>query len=105
MCIRDSSGIIAAILLGFGRIIGETMVVLLVAGGKIQIPDLSLGPAVVTEAAHTMTGIIAQETGEVDQGSLHWRALFMVGLVLFFISLVVNYCAQIILKRFQRHGT
>ena len=99
------SGIIAAVLLGFGRIIGETMVVLLVAGGKIQIPDYTLGLGVVTEAAHTMTGIIAQETGEVNQGSLHWRALFMVGLVLFFISLIVNWTAQIILKRFQRHGS
>jgi phosphate transport system permease protein len=99
------SGIIAAILLGFGRIIGETMVVLLVAGGKIQIPDFSKGIGVVGEAAHTMTGIIAQETGEVDRGSLHWRALFMVGLVLFSISLAVNWGAQIVLRRFQRHGT
>jgi len=99
------SGIIAAVLLGFGRIIGETMVVLLVAGGKIQIPDFSKGIGVVGEAAHTMTGIIAQETGEVDRGSLHWRALFMVGLVLFSISLAVNWGAQIILRRFQRHGT
>ena len=72
------SGIIAAVLLGFGRIIGETMVVLLVAGNRIKIPDS------LTDPAHTMTGIIAQELGEVDNGSLHWRALFMVGMVLFF---------------------
>ena len=97
------SGIIAAILLGFGRIIGETMVVLLVAGGKIQIPDFTKGLGVLTEASHTMTGIIAQETGEVDQGSIHWRALFMIGLVLFFISLAVNWTAQGILRRFQKH--
>lgn len=48
-----------------------------------------------------MTGIIAQELGEVDAGSLHWRALFMVGLVLFLISLVINFFAQRLIKRFQ----
>lgn len=96
------SGIIAAALLGFGRIIGETMVVLLVAGNKIKIPDFSEGLGVVAQPAHTMTGIIAQELGEVDNGSLHWRALFMVGMVLFFISLLVNFSAQKILQRFQK---
>jgi phosphate transport system permease protein len=95
------SGILAAILLGLGRVIGETMVVLLVAGNQIAIPDFSLGLGVVTEPAHTMTGIIAQETGEVDQGSLHWRALFMVGLVLFTISLGINWTAQKIIQRLQ----
>ena len=95
------SGIVAAILLGFGRIIGEPMVVLLVAGNKIAIPDFSKGLGVVTEPTHTMTGIIAQELGEVDAGSLHWRALFMVGLVLFLISLLINFFAQRLIKRFQ----
>ncbi len=96
------SGIIAAILLGFGRIIGETMVVLLVAGNKIQIPDFTAGIGVFTQPAHTMTGIIAQELGEVDKGSLHWRALFMVGMILFVISLSINFAAQRILKRFHQ---
>lgn len=96
------SGVIAAILLGFGRIIGETMVVLLVAGNKIKIPDFTEGLGVVAQPAHTMTGIIAQELGEVDSGSLHWRALFMVGMVLFVISLLVNFLAQKALKRFQK---
>lgn len=95
------SGIIAAVLLGFGRIIGETMVVLLVAGNKIQIPDFTAGIGVFTQPAHTMTGIIAQELGEVDRGSLHWRALFMVGMVLFAISLSINFFAQRILKKFH----
>ncbi|MCB1228813.1 MAG: phosphate ABC transporter permease subunit PstC [Verrucomicrobiae bacterium] len=95
------SGIVAAVLLGFGRIIGETMVVLLVAGNKIQIPDFTAGIGVFTQPAHTMTGIIAQELGEVEQGSLHWRALFMVGMVLFCISLLINYFAQRILKKFH----
>ncbi len=95
------SGIIAAVLLGFGRIIGETMVVLLVAGNKIQIPDFTAGIGVFTQPAHTMTGIIAQELGEVDRGSLHWRALFMVGMVLFAISLTINFFAQRILKKYH----
>ncbi len=97
------SGIVAAILLGFGRIIGETMVVLLVAGGKIAMPDWSLGIGIVTQATHTMTGIIAQELGEVSQGSEHWAALFMMGMILFTISLVINFGAQQIIKRFH-HG-
>lgn len=96
------SGIIAAVLLGFGRIVGETMVVLLVAGNKIKIPDFTEGLGVVAQPAHTMTGIIAQELGEVDEGSLHWRALFIVGMVLFCISLAVNFAAQKVLKKFQK---
>lgn len=94
------SGIIAAVLLGFGRIIGETMVVLLVAGNQIAMPEFSEGLGVLTQPTHTMTGIIAQETGEVEQGSLHWRALFMVAMVLFTISLVLNSFAQQVLKRY-----
>jgi len=96
------SGIIAAILLGFGRIIGETMVVLLVAGNKIAMPDWSLGFGVITQPPHTMTGIIAQELGEVDEGSEHWAALFMIGMILFMISLIINFSAQQIIKRFHQ---
>ena len=96
------SGIIAAVLLGFGRIIGETMVVLLVAGNKIKIPDFTEGLGVITQPTHTMTGIIAQELAEVDAGSLHWRALFMVGMILFAISLMVNFSAQQVLKKLQK---
>ncbi|MCP5538066.1 MAG: phosphate ABC transporter permease subunit PstC [Akkermansiaceae bacterium] len=92
------SGIIAAVLLGFGRIIGETMVVLLVMGGRIAIPDS------ISDPAHSMTGIMAQEIGEVEQGSLHWSALFMVGLLLFIIALTLNYLAQTILRRLSKHS-
>ena len=94
------SGIFAAILLGFGRVIGETMVVLLVAGNQIAIPDFGLGVGVITQPAHTMTGIIAQEMGEVSPGTIHYRALFSVGLVLFTISLLINISARRIIKRF-----
>jgi phosphate transport system permease protein len=70
------SGIIAAILLGLGRVIGETMVVLLCAGNRLAIPDFTQGIGAFFEPAHTMTGIIAQEMGEVPPGSVHYRALF-----------------------------
>ncbi len=96
------SAIISAILLGFGRVIGETMVVLLVAGNRIQIPDFGMGPAVIFEPVHTMTGIIAQELPEVVNGSIHYRALFMVGIVLFLIALLVNYIAQKVIHRFKQ---
>jgi phosphate transport system permease protein len=95
------SGIISAVLLGLGRVIGETMIVLLCAGNRIAIPDFTAGLAVVTQPAHTMTGIIAQEMGEVVKGSIHYRALFVVGLVLFFLALLINYCAQGIVRRYR----
>ena len=95
------SGIISAVLLGLGRVIGETMVVLLCAGNRIAIPDFSAGLAVITQPVHTMTGIIAQEMGEVVQGSIHYRALFVVGLVLFFLSLTINFLAQKIVRKYR----
>jgi len=95
------SGIISAILLGFGRVIGETMVVLLCAGNRIAIPDFTAGLGVVTQPVHTMTGIVAQEMGEVVRGSIHYRALFVVGLVLFLVSLFINYIAQKIVQRYK----
>ena len=95
------SGIMAAVLLGFGRVIGETMVVLLCAGNRIEIPDLAAGLGAVFQPVHTMTGIIAQEMGEVVRGSIHYRALFMVGVVLFLISLLINWLAQKIVRRYR----
>lgn len=95
------SGIMAAILLGFGRVVGETMVVLLCAGNRIQIPDFSAGLGVMFQPVHTMTGIIAQEMGEVVRESIHYRALFMVGVVLFAISLLINWLAQKIVRRYR----
>ncbi len=95
------SGIISAILLGFGRVIGETMVVLLCAGNRIEIPDFTQGVGAFFQPVHTMTGIIAQEMGEVVRGSIHYRALFMVGLVLFAITLAINYSAQKIVQRYR----
>ena len=93
------SGILAAVLLGLGRVIGETMVVLLVAGNRISMPDWGQGLGIMMQPTHTMTGIIAQEMPEVGEGTLHYRALFLVGLVLFTISLAINISAQKIIKR------
>ena len=95
------SGIVSAVLLGLGRVIGETMVVLLCAGNRIAIPDFTQGVGAVFQPVHTMTGIIAQEMGEVVRGSTHYRALFMVGLFLFTITLVINYLAQKLVTRYR----
>ena len=95
------SGVVSAVLLGFGRVIGETMVVLLCAGNRIAIPPLSDGLMIVFEPVHTMTGIIAQELGEAENGSIEWRALFTVGLFLFIISLGINFIAQRLVHKFK----
>ena len=88
------SGILAAVLLGFGRVIGETMVVLLVAGNRIKIPDFTSGLGTFFQPCHTLTGIIAQELGEVPLGSVHYRALFVVGILLFAVVLTINATAH-----------
>jgi len=95
------SGVISAVLLGFGRVIGETMVVLLCAGNRIAIPPMSDGLMILFQPVHTMTGIIAQELGEAENGSIEWRALFMVGLLLFLISLVINFMAQRVVQKYK----
>jgi len=48
-----------------------------------------------------MTGIIAQEMGEVPRGSIHYQALFMLGIVLFFLTLLINYLAQKVVKKYK----
>ena len=88
-----SSGIFAAVMLGLGRAIGETMVVLMLAGNSGLIPNSPL------QAARTMTGTIAQEMGEVVRGGQHYSVLFTMGLVLFAITFVVNLAADMVLER------
>ncbi len=95
------TGIVSAVLLGMGRVIGETMVVLLCAGNRIAIPDFTSGLGVFTQPVHTMTGIIAQEMGEVEFESIHYRALFMVGIVLFLTSLLINFLSQRIAGKYK----
>ena len=96
------SGILAAILLGLGRVIGETMVVLLVAGNRIKIPDFTAGLGTFFQPTHTLTGIIAQELGEVPLGSVHYRALFVVGILLFVFVLGINATAHHFVNRVKK---
>jgi phosphate transport system permease protein len=88
-----SSGIFASIMLGMGRAIGETMVVLMVAGNSME-TTWSL-----TTSARPLTAVIAGEMGEVVQGGLHYSALFVVGLTLFVITFLINLAADLVLER------
>lgn len=88
-------GIIAAIMLGMGRVIGETMVVLMVTGNAAKI---SWNPF---DSVRTMTATIAAEMGEVAIGSTHYSALFWVGIILMVITFGLNILAQKVLKKYQ----
>ncbi len=88
-----SSGIVAAIMLGIGRVIGETMAVMMITGNAAVIPKTMLEPV------RTMTATIAAEMGEAVQGSPHYFALFAIGLVLFLITFIINMTADIFLHR------
>jgi phosphate transport system permease protein len=86
------SGIVIAIMLGIGRAIGETMAVMLVTGNAANIP--AFGPAAIFQPVRTMTATIAAEMGEVAQGSLHYNILFVVGIILFVITFLINSLAS-----------
>jgi len=87
------SGILAAVMLGIGRVIGETMAVMMVTGNAAVIPHSLLQPV------RTMTATIAAEMGETVRGSDHYAALFAIGIVLFVISFVINMVADLFLHR------
>lgn len=91
-------GIAAAVILGLGRAIGETMVVLMASGNAAVMDVLSPGAS-----ARTVTATIASELGEVTQGDPHWRVLFLLGTILFVITFVLNRVGATIVERLHAH--
>jgi phosphate transport system permease protein len=89
------SGIAAAIILGIGRAIGETMAVLMVTGNTAIIPNPIWN---VLSSVRTLTGTLGIEMGDVEIGSTHYHALFGVALVLLIITLIINMSAVAILS-------
>ncbi len=92
------SGISAAVMLGMGRAIGETMTVMMITGNTAVIPSF---PGGILDPVRTMTATIALEMGEVPQGSDHFHALFAVGSVLFIITFLINLLADAIKKKYR----
>jgi phosphate transport system permease protein len=90
------SGVLTAIMLGVGRAIGETMTVLMVTGNA---PVLLTGLGTLFSPVRTMTATIAAEMGEVARGSTHYHVLFLIGIILFLISLIVNVTASAVVFR------
>lgn len=90
------SGIFASVMLGFGRAIGETVAVLMVAGNVAVIPT---PPWNFLSPVYTLTAVIAMQMGEAAVGTLEYSALFGLGLILFIIAFVVNLLADIFAKK------
>jgi phosphate transport system permease protein len=93
------SGISTAVILGMARAIGETMVVLMVAGGAAAIPES------LFDAVRPMPASIAAEMGEAPFGSNHYHALFATGVVLFFLTLMFNLIADYVSHKFKEVGS
>ncbi len=89
-------GISAAIILGFGRAIGETMIVLMASGNAAVIT------VDVFRSVRSMTATIAAELGEVSQSSPHYFALFFIGLFLFSLTFILNLIAELFLSRMRK---
>ncbi len=88
-----SSGILAAVMLGIGRVIGETMAVMMITGNAAILPHSFLQPV------RTLTATIAAEMGEAVVGSEHYFALFAIGIVLFIMSFIINVTADLALHK------
>ena len=95
------SGILTAVMLGIGRAIGETMTVMMVTGNAPVMPE---GLRSLFSPMRTMTATIAAEMGEVANGSLHYHTLFLIGAVLFTISLAVNLAASSVIFRQKKRA-
>ena len=93
------SGISTAVILGMSRAIGETMVVLMVAGGAAAIPES------LFDSVRPMPASIAAEMGEAPFRSGHYHALFATGIVLFFMTLVFNLVADHLSHKFKEGGS
>ncbi len=89
-------GIIAACMLGVGRVIGETMAVMMITGNAAVIPRTFLAPV------RTLTATIAAEMGEAVAGSDHYYSLFAIGVVLFIMTFTVNVLADFFLHRTKK---
>jgi phosphate ABC transporter, permease protein PstC len=94
------SGISAAVILGIGRAVGETMAVMMVTGNMAIIP----GSEMFLSSVRTITATIALEMGEAAQGTQHYYALFAVGTVLFMMTLGINLVADAVKKKYNRSG-
>jgi phosphate transport system permease protein len=90
------NGLLAAVLLGVGRAVGETMAVLMATGHAVTIPHGLL------DSVRTLTANIAAELGEAPAGSEHYRVLFLTGLLLFCISFAVNISADLAIRGLRR---
>ncbi|MBU2551500.1 MAG: phosphate ABC transporter permease subunit PstC [Proteobacteria bacterium] len=93
------SGMGTGVVLGMARAMGETMVVLMVAGGAAQIPTS------LFQSARPLPATIAAEMGETPVGTEHYFALFAIGIVLFLMTLAFSLLAAYISKRFQMKGS
>ncbi|MBI4371109.1 MAG: phosphate ABC transporter permease subunit PstC [Elusimicrobia bacterium] len=89
-------GIFAACVLGFGRAIGETMIVLMASGNAAV---LSLSP---TDPLRTLSATIAAELGEVVHGSPHYHVLFFIGTLLFLFTFATNLLGQAFVERLKQ---
>ena len=87
------SGITSGVVLGIGRAIGETMAVLMVTGNAAVIPTSILEPL------RTIPATIAAELGEAPAGGAHYQSLFLLGVILFFITLFITSCVEIVSSR------
>ena len=93
------NGLLAAVLLGVGRGVGETMAVLMATGHSINIPHS------VLDSVRTLTATIAAELGETAEHSDHYQVLFIIGMLLFSITFLVNLSADLIVKGIRGKST
>lgn len=93
------SGVSTAVILGMSRAMGETMVVLMVAGGAAMIPNSIFSPV------RPMPSTIAAEMAEAAFRGIHYHSLFAIGMVLFVFTLLFNIAADYISHRYKQTGT